>query len=66
MRDGSDFIKQMPDISECQRIFKAAAMLDAILMPEWEYRYYSYNSQWDANEQMASMRDGEGSLLCIV
>ncbi|WP_249930709.1 hypothetical protein [Paenibacillus polymyxa] len=29
-------------------------------MPEWEYRYYSYNAHWDENEQMASMRDGEG------
>ncbi|MGO4528733.1 hypothetical protein AB4Z30_06595 [Paenibacillus sp. 2TAF8] len=60
MSNASDFIHQMPRISECQRILKAAAMLDAILMPEWEYRYYSYNTQWDANEQMASMRDGEG------
>lgn len=60
MSNASDFIKKLPGISECQRIFKAVAMLDAILMPEWEYRYYSYNAQWDANEQMASMRDGEG------
>ncbi|WP_434749855.1 hypothetical protein [Paenibacillus amylolyticus] len=60
MKDTSDFIKQLPGISECQRILKAVAMLDAILMPEWEYRYYSYNAQWDANEQLASMRDGEG------
>ncbi|KAA8782965.1 hypothetical protein ABIE27_000146 [Paenibacillus sp. 4624] len=60
MKEASDFIKQLPGISECQRIFKAAAMLDAVLMPEWEYRYYSYNAHWDKNEQMASMRDGEG------
>ncbi|MGQ8872552.1 hypothetical protein [Paenibacillus sp. TSA_86.1] len=60
MRNASDFIYQLPGIHECQRIFKAVAMLDAILMPEWEYRYYSYNAQWDSNEQMASMRDGEG------
>ncbi|MCM3133502.1 hypothetical protein M3629_11900 [Paenibacillus polysaccharolyticus] len=60
MSNTSDFTKQLPGISECRQIFKAVAMLDAILMPEWEYRYYSYNAQWDANEQMASMRDGEG------
>jgi len=60
MKEASDFIKQLPGISECQRIFKAVAMLDAVLMPEWEYRYYSYNAHWDKNEQMASMRDGEG------
>jgi hypothetical protein len=36
-------------------------MLDAILSPEWEYRYYSFNSQWGANAEMASMRDGSGN-----
>ena len=35
-------------------------MLDAILSPEWEYRYYSFNSHWASGEQMASMRDGSG------
>jgi hypothetical protein len=25
---------------------KALAMLDAILSPEWEYRYYSCNGKW--------------------
>lgn len=29
-------------------------------MPEWEYRYYSFNSRWYINEMMASMRDGSG------
>jgi hypothetical protein len=35
-------------------------MLDAIICPEWEYRYYSYNSKWGENEEMASMRNGCG------
>ena len=35
-------------------------MLDAILMREWEYRYYSFNSGWAENQQMASMRNGQG------
>ncbi|WFR64973.1 hypothetical protein P9222_13690 [Paenibacillus amylolyticus] len=56
-----NFIDKLPPISKCKQILKAAAMLDAILMSEWEYRYYSYNSQWDTNEQMASMRDGQGN-----
>lgn len=50
-----------PEIEECRNLFRAAAMLDAILSPEWEYRYYSYNGAWDAKQEMASMRDGEGS-----
>jgi len=36
------------------------AMLDAILMPEWEYRYYSFNAQRGEGEMMGSMRDGAG------
>jgi hypothetical protein len=35
-------------------------MLDAIISPEWEYRYYSFNSNWSPNEMMASMRDASG------
>ncbi|AWB44433.1 hypothetical protein DCC85_09460 [Paenibacillus sp. CAA11] len=61
MKDQKNYhIKRLPGIEKCRNIFKAAAMLDAILMPDWEYRYYSFNSKWDTNEQMGSMRDGEG------
>jgi hypothetical protein len=35
-------------------------MLEAIVCPEWEYRYYSYDSCWGVGEAMASMRNGEG------
>jgi len=35
-------------------------MLDAILCPEWEYRYHSFNARWAGGEAMASMRDGCG------
>lgn len=35
-------------------------MLDAILCPEWQYRYYSFNCGWATGAQMASMRDGCG------
>ena len=35
-------------------------MLDAIVSPEREYRYYSFNSAWADSELMASMRNGSG------
>lgn len=35
-------------------------MLEAVLMPDWELRYYSYNATWADGEEMASMRDGSG------
>ncbi len=58
--DTRTVLSQLPSIEQCQHYFRAAAMLDAIIMPEWEYRYYSYNAHWDSGEEMASMRDGEG------
>ena len=57
--------KSMRNILPPKEILKerlqSLAMLDAILMPEWEERYFSFNNSWDTNESMASMRDGEGN-----
>jgi hypothetical protein len=53
-------LSQLPDIAGLIKLTKSLAMLDAIMMPEWQYRYYSFNSVWDTGEQMASMRDGSG------
>jgi hypothetical protein len=39
---------------------QSLAMLDAILSPEWEYRYFSFNCRWAPGEQMGSMRNGCG------
>jgi hypothetical protein len=36
------------------------AVLDSILSPEWEFRYYSFNSDWDENTSLASIRNGSG------
>jgi hypothetical protein len=39
------------------------AMLDAILCPEWEFRYYSFNAAWAAGQHMGSMRNGSGDFF---
>jgi len=39
---------------------QSLAMLDAILSPEWQCRYFSFNRRWSPGEQMGSMRDGQG------
>lgn len=54
-------IKQLPTISEVYGISQSLAVLDAILMPEWEYRYFSFNNSWNDHQAMASMKDGGGS-----
>jgi hypothetical protein len=45
---------------ELRNKLKQLALLDAIIEPEWEYRYYSYNSNWSDTEEMASLRDSCG------
>jgi hypothetical protein len=56
MQDSLD----LPSIPELRRVTQSLAMLDAILSPEWQDRYYSFNSAWGPGEEMASMRNGSG------
>lgn len=54
-------INNLPSINEVKNKSQALALIDAIIMPEWEYRYFSFNCNWASNEMMASMRNGSGS-----
>lgn len=56
----------LPDIVTLRRRCQALAMLDAILSPEWESRYYSFTTSWADGEQIASMRNGSGDEYSIV
>ncbi len=51
----------LPTIAPLRARSQSLAMLDAILCPDWEGRYFSYNAHWAPGQQMASMRDGQGS-----
>jgi hypothetical protein len=59
-RTSTRFLDALPDINGLIRLSKALAMLDAALSPTWDYRYYSFNSNWGPDEMMASMRNGSG------
>jgi hypothetical protein len=52
--------KSLPDIASLRRRCQSLAMLDAVLCPEWDGRYYSFNASWSKNESMGSMRNGSG------
>jgi hypothetical protein len=58
----------LPDLVTFRRLTRSLATLDAILSPEWDDRYYSFDSHWSAGEMMASMRNGSGdhwfALIC--
>ena len=53
-------LTELPDIQGFRRLTRSLAMLDAIMSPEWESRYYSFDSHWGDGQLMASMRDGSG------
>ena len=50
----------LPDLPATQRRARALAMVEAIVCPDWQDRFYSYNSRWGPNVEMASMRNGSG------
>lgn len=56
----------IPDIPSLKKLSQSLAMLDAIMSPEWDFRYYSFNSNWATGEMMASMRNGCGDEYFIL
>jgi hypothetical protein len=61
-----DVARALPNIAMLRDRCRVLAMLDAILSPEWESRYYSFDSRWAPGEEMASMRNGQGDAWSIV
>ncbi|WP_328392400.1 hypothetical protein OHS70_00395 [Streptomyces sp. NBC_00390] len=55
-----DVARQLPTIADLRNLSRSLAMLDAILSPDWEGRYYSFNAGWAAGVELASMRNGSG------
>jgi hypothetical protein len=52
---------KLPAIPIMRRVSQAVAMLDAILMPEWEDRYYLFSADWNGSGwELAQMRNGSG------
>lgn len=57
---------ELPRINKLKQICQSLAMLDAILSPEWELRYYSFNAKWSPDSMLASMKTGSGDSFCIL
>ena len=52
--------QSLPDPRTLGNRAMALAMLDAIICPEFQYRYFSYDANWGSGEQVAVMRNGDG------
>ncbi|MDR6974485.1 hypothetical protein J2X68_001163 [Streptomyces sp. 3330] len=61
-----DVARRLPSIADLRDLCRLLAMLDAILSPDGEARYYSMNAHWADGEEMASMSDGSGNEYSIV
>ncbi|RYU76704.1 hypothetical protein [Hymenobacter persicinus] len=56
----------LPAELDLQRICKALAVLDAIISPEEEYRYHTYDAHWGEGEEVFEMNDGEGDQMLVL
>ncbi|MET9107228.1 hypothetical protein [Streptomyces zhihengii] len=61
-----DVARQLPGIEVLREHCRAMAVLEAVLSPGWEARYYSFDQRWSATESVASMRNGSGDEYSIV
>jgi hypothetical protein len=59
-------LAELPGIDEVKRISQSIATLDAIMMDEWDYRYFSFDANWGEGEMLATMRDGTGDSYFIL
>lgn len=56
----SSLAARLPDVPTLRAWSQSMAVLDAVLSPEWDVRYFSFDARWAEGEQLASMRNGSG------
>ncbi len=56
----------LPEPTALKSLMQSFAALDAMLSPEWEYRYFSFDSAWAPNEAMGSIRNGSGDDVFVL
>jgi hypothetical protein len=61
-----DVARLLPGIPVLRDLCRSMAVLEAILSPDWESRYHSFDASWGSGEEMASMRNGSGDEYSIV
>jgi len=56
----------LPEVNIVKAVSKSLAVLDLIMEPTWDMRYYSYNRAWGEAAELGSMRNGSGDEYSIV
>ncbi|PHR23160.1 MAG: hypothetical protein COA38_17240 [Fluviicola sp.] len=62
----SEHLNLLPNPIDLQRICKSISAIEAIICPEWQYRYYSYQKDWSESEEVCEMRNGQGDQMLIL
>jgi hypothetical protein len=60
-----EVIARLSGVDEVRRTSRALAMLDAVLSPEPEYRYYSFHPRRPGGQEVARMVSGSGDQYLI-
>lgn len=53
-------LEDLAGVDSLKQLLQSLAVLDLIMCPERDYRYYSFDSRWGEGETMGSMRNGCG------
>lgn len=59
-------LELLPNGIAFQNLCKSISAIEAIISPEWQYRYYSYQKDWGAGEEFCEMRNGQGDQMLIL
>lgn len=68
MKISTKNLENLPEIETLKNLSKSIATLEAIICREWEFRYYSYQNDWDKelSEECLEMRNGSGDHFFIL
>jgi len=61
-----EMLARLPDIEPLRKRSQALAVMDAIMSPDWKYRYFLFNSTWADGEMMATITNGSGDDLFVL
>ncbi|WP_306643935.1 hypothetical protein [Sanyastnella coralliicola] len=56
----------LPKSVELRQKCKSISALEAILSPDWQYRYFSYQKDWSVSEEVCEIRHGNGDQVLIL
>jgi len=59
-------LEDIPNSPQLKQLCQSIAMLEAIIMSDWEYRYYSFKTLWDNGTDVFSMRNGSGDEMFVI